>query len=91
MNIELGSLLRYPPTALAIRAAKLIADAGGLWPVTLDPGDYMVRIEDPEEAAEVDIIGWYRVDALTRLRELEDRIRTDLIHERTLRRKAHGA
>lgn len=90
MNIELGSLLRYPVTALAIRAAKIIAAEGGLLPVTLDPQDF-VRIEDPEEAAEVDIVGWYRVDAATRLRELEDRIRTDLIHERTLRRKAHGA
>ena len=86
MEMPIGSFAKYPLTLICYAAAaKLLEHAGELLSLTLDP-EGRVYLEPPEEAAEVDVVGTYRIEKTARRRDVEDILREDLQHERELRK-----
>lgn len=79
-EIPCGSLHRRPLTLIAFTAARIVKESGRpILAVTLDP-DGNVWVEEPDEAAEVDVLGVYSTDRSRN--EIEEAIRDDLRHER---------
>jgi len=81
-DVSIGTVRTTPVSVLAAKCADRIADVIGKAAVTLDP-EGRVSIEDPDAAAEADIVGVYRCDAgvITLSRAIAD----DLFHEKMAR------
>lgn len=82
-DIAVASIATTPVAVIAGKCADRIAEIIGTVAVTLDP-EGRVCVEDPDSAAESDIVGVYRFEpgcglALTR------NIRDDLLHEKKAR------